>query len=236
MLVPTHGALDEHGQTALDSIEWHLGGHDLAFMGPGERPVGSQLLHTPDWYWNAGDDGRRGYNPLMCARGLYETIEEGGYTHVLVHQPDAITFSNRLEEFCELDVDYIGAVQVEPHPELPTHHDRGGNGGYSLRRVSAALSVLDGLAEWPTIDSYYQHVLHTEDLFWSFVAPLAWDGFRPAQINDCIRFSWEVDPALCWLANGRALPMGAHAYMRWSPEFWANLGGVRTLAGLPASP
>lgn len=207
---------------SLAAANRHLHDYDWFSFGPVRRFVkhGSRHLETPSSYWNQLPDGRRGYSPLMCAPGLYRQLD--AYSHVLVYQPDAVVFSDDLPEFCALPYDYLGAPNKDLEPVL--------NGGLSLRRVDAFLAVLDGMAEWPSIASYYRHVGMNEDLFWSGVT-----GIRVAPAEVALGFAWETDPAWWWLGNGRALPMGAHAWERHSPEFWANLGGVRKLA-LPEAP
>jgi hypothetical protein len=235
ILIPYYRPLEGDEWDSFDALAKHLGRYDWALIGPKRLGFDSRSLdwvETPSTYWNAGPDGRRGYNPLMCARGLYDALAD--YSHVLVYQLDAIVFSDRLAEFAALPLDYIGA----PHrnAEGTQFVAGGGNGGFSLRRISAFRETLDGMVPWPGIESYYQHVGTGEDLFWSEQARRANPDFRPAELRDQLRFAWECDPGLAWLLNERELPMGAHGYARHSPEFWANLGGVRALAGLPARP
>jgi hypothetical protein len=84
------------------------------------------------WFRSTGT-----YNALMLSRRFYERFE--AYEHILVYQLYAFVFSDELDRFCALPYDYIGA---------PGLHDSVGrrvvgNGGFSLRRVSAALRVLD---------------------------------------------------------------------------------------------
>jgi hypothetical protein len=77
------------------------------------------------------------YNALLLSKDFYRRFE--AYEYILIHQLDAFVFSDELERFCALGYDYIGA---------PWLHDasRGrivGNGGFSLRKVSSALRVLE---------------------------------------------------------------------------------------------
>lgn len=247
VLIPSYQErLDDQGELSLEAALRHLSGHDWATMGPVERYTrhGAVHLETPYRYWNQGEDGRFGYNPLMVAPGLYRMIHDAGYTHLLLYQPDAVIFDGQLDVFSEWS--YVGAPHafentgdcngIDSTPrsreleELGVFTYWGGNGGLSLRNVQDSLAVVDGLAEWPTVESYYRHVGTSEDLFWSFLAPSIDAGFRPAPFEVTLNFSWEFNPALCWLLNGRKLPHGAHAFHRHSPEFWDNLGGVRRLA------
>jgi Protein of unknown function (DUF5672) len=237
------------GVLAINAALRHLRGFPWAMMGPQSSPDATRRktasptipvvkLRTPPDLWNAGEDGRQGYNPLMLSRGLYEQIAARGHTHVLIYQDDAIVFRNELLEWCDAGIDYIGA----PHArEAVGHLSRelddlgvfavgGGNGGLSLRNVDACLRVLDGMPEWLNERSYYRHVAMNEDVFWSFKAPEIDPTFRVATLEQSLAFSWEAQPALCYLLNRWKLPMGAHGYERYDPEFWESLGGVSSLA------
>lgn len=235
VLIPTYQArLDFYGQVAMEAAHEHLHAYDWLTFGPKRRYVrhGAGHIETPSTYWDVGDDGRQGYNPLMLARGLYEQLTD--YTHVLVYQPDAIVFSDAL--YAHTAYDYIGAPNLS---DIAAGRSQQGatlilNGGLSLRRVQACLRVLDGLAKWPTVESYYQHIACNEDVFWSDRAPLI-ERFRVAPLERALEFAWETDPAYAFLLNHRALPFGAHGYMRHSLEFWDNLGGIIPLALGPES-
>lgn len=85
----------------------------------------------------------RTYNRLMLDDSFYAAFDD--YSHMLIHQTDAHVFSDRLQEFCELPIDFIGAPwfsglhrSKEHDPMLPF----AGNGGFSLRRIEAFRSVL----------------------------------------------------------------------------------------------
>lgn len=89
-------------------------------------------------------DSIRSYNKLLLSKAFYSRFER--FSHILVHQTDAFVFSDRLEEFCAKEVDYWGAPWFSG-----LHHSSGtdeflplaGNGGFSLRKVSKFLEVLD---------------------------------------------------------------------------------------------
>lgn len=216
VLLPEYGA---HNQDSRDALWTHLRGYDWASFGPGRF----HRIDTPSEYWDTEPDGRRGYSPMMASRAFYDQLHQ--YDWALVYQPDAIIFEDRLPYFTSLDYDYIGA----PHADQG-RWPRGGNGGFSLRRIAAfrkALEGTSGLTGWAGINSYWRHVGINEDCLWS-EHPL----IRPAPVEISYQFAWETDPTWWWLANNRQTPMGAHGWERHSPEFWANLGGVRALAGL----
>ena len=83
------------------------------------------------------------YNKLLFDRDFYARFRQ--YRFMLIHQLDAFVFKDTLAYWCDQEFDYIGApwfgefnASTAADPMLP----HGGNGGLSLRRVDAFLSVL----------------------------------------------------------------------------------------------
>jgi hypothetical protein len=84
-----------------------------------------------------------GYNKLLMAREFYESFSN--FKFILICQLDVFVFSNKLPYFESLDYDYIGAPWFE-HFGATTADNKilgVGNGGFSLRKISAVLKVLD---------------------------------------------------------------------------------------------
>jgi hypothetical protein len=104
--------------------------------------------------------GVRAYNRLMCSSAFYEKFAD--YEFVLIYQLDAMVFRDELLSWCSLDFDYIGApwpngreTKVSLIPGAvrmakatgyrvfnPCVQAIVGNGGLSLRRISAFLFEL----------------------------------------------------------------------------------------------
>ena len=84
-----------------------------------------------------------GYNQLMLTPLLYESVKE--YDYILIYQTDAFVFHDSLDYFCSLGYDYIGAPWFVKFfgRDCGTRFAGAGNGGFSLRRVSACLDVLN---------------------------------------------------------------------------------------------
>ncbi len=84
-----------------------------------------------------------GYNKLLLSLEFYERFSS--YSFVLIHQLDAFVFRDDLAGWCDSGYDYIGA------PWFPGYSEKfdgnpascAGNGGLSLRSVSAALNILN---------------------------------------------------------------------------------------------
>ncbi|MDX2189425.1 MAG: DUF5672 family protein [Bacteroidota bacterium] len=58
-----------------------------------------------------------------------------------------------------------------------------------------------------------------EDYYWTVVISRFFD-FKIATLNDAISFGFEVNPEILYSLNNEKLPFGAHAWQKYSPQFW----------------
>ena len=85
------------------------------------------------------------YNRLLLSELFYSRFEK--YDYILICQPDAYVFEDKLEEWCVKGYDYIGAPLVGKFTETEYYPDMAlgvGNGGFSLRKISACLEYFKG--------------------------------------------------------------------------------------------
>ena len=152
------------------------------------------------------------YNLMMLSKEFYEHFKQ--YSYVLIFQLDAFVFCDKLLEFCEMDYDYLGAPWVYGLKYLTSKKIGAwyvGNGGLSLRRVSAFLDFFKkGLEIDYTIN---------EDAFWSSCNS---DTFHVAPLNVALQFAFERDVRRCFELNGRKLPFGCHAWEKYDFVFWRS--------------
>jgi hypothetical protein len=82
------------------------------------------------------------YSRLKVSRFLYDRYKR--YEFILVYELDAFVFQDELEYWCSQGYDYIGAPWFEGFDEATSLSPLigVGNGGFSLRRVDAALKAL----------------------------------------------------------------------------------------------
>lgn len=200
--------------------------------------------------------GVKGYNRLMLSDEFYARF--AAYEFILIHQLDAFVFSDQLLNWCSRGYDYIGAPWLPPgqipgwigqaliaarrkcyrlldryvdcgdHTKDPQFTYSTGNGGFSLRRVTAmrrALAELDKRAErhrlaairaWP------------EDQFFSVEANRYRARLCIPNARESARFSWETNPSVGAQLTSGELPFGCHAWNKlhrddWRPIF-ARLG------------
>lgn len=164
------------------------------------------------------------YNRLMLSKYFYQLFQN--FEYMLLFQPDAIVFRDELDNWCDRGYDYIGApwpngydirqLTMRSWPLMDKvlykfykpSRKYVGNGGLSLRKISAALNIL-GRHWWAvrTWDVY-------EDLFWAVYSRNV-PGEKEASM-----FSLELEPSAYYRANGNLLPLGCHAWEKYEPEFW----------------
>lgn len=155
------------------------------------------------------------YSHLLLTEEFYRRFT--AYEYMLIYQLDAFVFSNRLQEFCDLGFDYIGA----PLPYLKTKYNvRIGNGGFSLRKISSCISVVAKKEEiYDKTGKGELFEYGEEDRFFGYCG---WDkdiDFSVPDIKTALKFSIEYDimDAYKKLSKGN-LPFGCHAWSK--PHLW----------------
>lgn len=169
-----------------------------------------------------------GYNHLMLSLDFYERFIQ--YSKILIYQLDAYIFSDRLNYFLKMNYDYIGApwlkaISITKKIENISHTIKMprylyvGNGGFSLRDVSATLSLLRA---YPKLVREWKNGKWNEDVFFSLCGNLNINRFKIAPIRVALKFSFETNPKLCFIKNNMRLPMGCHAWIRYDKSFFAH--------------
>jgi hypothetical protein len=130
-----------------------LGKYDKYLVVPQSLDIhypGFELLRFSNNFFGSHEANTR----LMLSRKLYSAF--GKYKYILEYQLDCLVFSDQLTEWCNLDVDYIGApwIPCSDSPWVKSPHV--GNGGFSLRKVESFLRVLDSKEYWQDPDEYWQ--------------------------------------------------------------------------------
>jgi hypothetical protein len=83
---------------------------------------------------------REAHNNLLLSSQFYQAFQE--YQYLLIYHLDALVFSDQLLQWCETNLDYIGApwLPCQDAPDVKT--PRVGNGGFSLRKIESFLKVI----------------------------------------------------------------------------------------------
>lgn len=197
-----------------------LKNHKIIFVGPEERSfnwlptnVSYELIRFPKEFF----EGIAGYNRLMYNLDFYAKFSN--YDYILIYQLDAFVFSDRLEEFCELGYDYIGAVW--PGALIPVTDNkmnnkilRVGNGGFSLRKVQTFIKVTTEKKD------LIKKINLNEDIFYSLLGIEEPNNFKVAPVSIASKFAFECLPERYYKKNKYKLPFGCHGWQRWSTDFY----------------
>ena len=189
------------------------------------------------------------YSNLLTNIQFYEAFAVFEFLQII--QLDCWVFSDRMEEFCSLGVDYIGAPWMENGFEGKPKKKiwKVGNGGFSLRRISTFTSIIDQIhnskkGKFPVfknlnsgmfrslknrgVRNNLRHYIKNapgEDIFWSIYIPQVFkeNEFNIAAPKTAAEYSFEVFPSFLYSeVTERRLPMGCHNWMNNEPDFWAE--------------
>jgi hypothetical protein len=127
-----------------------------------------------------------------------------------------------IQGYCYRLTDRPSADGVTKH--LQQFMYRAGNGGLSLRRVSAMRSVLARLDA--RADRFRQSVppaIQNEDMFFSVEANRFWPNLSIPGWRAALQFAWELQPARARMLSGGVLPFGCHAWNKLHREDWRSI-------------
>ncbi len=226
--------LNDLERISLEQVRKMLGHYPIAFIGPqslrfdyGSEYSSFKVERFPDEYFHSTSS----YSQLLLSEDFYQRFSE--YQFLLIYQLDAFVFSDRLEEFCHLNFDYIGA----PVPKVywPYVNTIIGNGGFSLRKIKSMINALRNRNRL-YIDPLLEDDLNkAEDIFFAFCSTKKELEFKVPSLRKAFAFSMEYDVYHCFRNLNKQLPFGCHGWYRthfdvWKPYIEAY--GYQ-LAGLP---
>jgi hypothetical protein len=196
----------------------------------------------PDEYFNS----MATYNVFLTMKSFYLDFYQKGFTHILICHIDAYTFKDDLEYWCKKDISYIGApwfIYQNNHSQMKFVGS--GNGGFSLRRISDFLSVINKIKTKPKYNNifvklylsiaqicngnfiFYRYFIRPfsignihEDTFWAMSAQKIDRTFKVADERQSISFAFETYPEILFQKNDNQLPFGCHSWENYNPEFW----------------
>lgn len=234
----------------LSLLQTHtvLKNHPLIVVHPEGLDVSPIRDEYPRFEYRAFDkkyfDGLEGYNRFMLSSEFYKAFAD--YEYILISQPDVYIFRDELEEWCGRGYDYIGAPWLErdvyKRPfikqymkwEQARKHSQGkrcrqdlfgkvGNGGMSLRRVSAHI---EAIGRYRSVIDYYLETprpFYAEDIFWGTEVK----EFRYPSEDEALLFAFDKDPDYCYYRTGGRLPFGCHAWNKCKTRrFWFGILGL----------
>lgn len=224
-----------------------LAGYEKCFVKPRSLdPKPLTDLYPADLVVDFPDDFFKdiaAYNRLMMSPAFYEAFDKWDY--MLIYQPDAWVFNDRLDDWCARGYDYIGApwipkpkygklyyrlfnglkriyCQLSGAADYSRLYYRVGNGGLSLRRNRIFARIAREMK--PQIEHYLNHPgvdFYNEDIFWSLEVNRREEKLKIPGWREALQFSFDKNPAVCYELNGHRLPFACHG---WSKKnmlpFW----------------
>lgn len=197
VVVPMHNRkeLTADEEISLNHLVHFLGRYDKYLVLPE-----SLDLRVPDCKAKPFSDKFFGsvaaHSRLMLSRGFYESFQE--YEYILTYHTDALVFSDKLLGWCELGLDYIGPPWLNS-PETPwVRNPKVGNGGFSLRKVSSFLKIIDSDNYAITPEEYWRKTygsaprfLRYRNLYKKYLKRLRVFNGVKREIADWPKVSWH---------------------------------------------
>jgi Protein of unknown function (DUF5672) len=143
VIVPVYRSeLTKDELTSVEQLFKVLGSHKIVVLCPDGLKLPKELWQCeakrfPTEFFKGID----GYNNLMMSSSFYRQFEQ--YQDILIHQLDCLVFRDELSKWSAKGFSYVAPPwfgKFWNDPKLGLW--RVGNGGFSLRRVSSALSIL----------------------------------------------------------------------------------------------
>lgn len=252
-------SLSEFEEIALQQCISILGHYTIVFIAPESLNTDTLEdtygIHTVVRFKDDYFKGLEGYNRLMLSPEFYERFLQ--YNYLLIYQPDAYVFSDKLHEWCNKGYDYIGAPWIPSakynqliHRKelainqffsrlLSTYNTRSnyfqtGNGGFSLRNTRSCYQIT--LSNQKHISEFLKHSSYHygEDVYWGIHANRKKEQLHIPGYKEALGFAFENHPHLLYQYNEEQLPFGAHAWYKgdklnfWKP-FIPQLNKIDTL-------
>lgn len=223
---------DLEEQSLVDRMFTIFASREIVFVAPQNLDKAYYLARYPSAKLSAFPDhffeSVQGYSRLLLSAQFYETFCEKDF--LLISQPDVYVFRDDLDLWLQKPYDYIGApwpkgfsinINIGRFANVPGGTVLStfvGNGGFSLRKIKKCLDMLEQDYE---VAQWFSATGSNEDLFFSLIGMAKVDFIIPNIIESSL-FSMETDPAKLFQLNGKVLPMAAHAFKKYSPEFWGR--------------
>ncbi len=218
--------LSSFEKAALKRLNQVLGRYTRVFIAPEslvfdyqEYGAGINVERFPNYFFNNVSS----YSSLMLNSDFYKRFAQ--YKYMLIYQTDAFVFSDKLEQFCNMDYDYIGAPISRFAPAWHAIGARIGTGGLSLRKISAAIRMLK---KWDDIlqDSrpFSNWFTQWENLFWGYCGRREDLAFKVPSVKVALEFAIQTDVSHAYKRIKKGWrPFGCHSWYTLNYDFWQEI-------------
>jgi hypothetical protein len=134
-------------EISLRHLEHFLGRYDKYLIAPKGASIaraGFDLMTFRKRYFGSAEAHVR----LQLSEEFYKRFL--GYKYILMHHLDALVLSDRLTEWCETDLDFVGAPWLPCEDSPWVSRARVGNSGFALMKVQSFLNVIQ--SKRPSVD------------------------------------------------------------------------------------
>jgi len=135
--------LDEEEIVSLNCARDILRGYPILICAPESLEIRNseissfRTMRFPDYYFSSIES----YSRLLMSCEFYRRLSR--WSHVLIYQLDCLVFRDELADWCQMDWDYVASPWFHKFlDDTAAGLWRVGNGGFSLRKISAHLRVL----------------------------------------------------------------------------------------------
>ena len=159
--------------------------------------------------------GTKTYSFMCETADFYKCFNE--YKYLFIYQLDGWIFENKVKEYLNLNVDYIGSPW-----DINTFHfqiETVGNGGVSLRRVEKFINICNSL----TASDYLKDYVDREDLFFCKTMVLK-SALKKPSVKQACGFSISGTGMQSYFMrkyNDGKLPMCLHAWHK-DLKYWTK--------------
>lgn len=207
-----HTDLSKEETISLKQAQKVLKDYDFCFISPLRlKHVSRKGKYWVEYFEDSFFESVSTYNKLMLTSEFYERFTE--YRYMLIYQLDAFVFCDKLDYFCNLNYDYIGAPWIYLGRGMVGGINQKayvGNGGLSLRKICSCIKLLHDRKK------ELRDFAYNEDFFFS----IAKGDFHVAPLSIALEFSIETHVRKCFEISGRRLPFGCHAWEKYDFLFW----------------
>ena len=208
-------------QISLERAKEILGNYDIVYIAPERLRSYLKKDDLKSEYWpNQCFESIVAYSKLLLTEEFYQRF--CNYEYILIYQLDAFVFSDKLQDFCNMGYDYIGAPMPPYWSSWANIRMRVGNGGFSLRKIESCRRViaLKNMIYAQTGRGY--EFEPSEDKFFGYCGSNKEIQFFIPDTDTAIQFSIEFNVKDFWRKlSFEHLPFGCHA---WSKpqyfDFW----------------
>lgn len=205
---------------SLQQVWKILGHYPITYIAPERmRPFFKKRRSVAEYFSDNNFDSVKAYSNLLLSSDFYHRFDDCEF--ILIYQLDGFIFADRLQEFCDMSFDYIGAPV--PRVGWPGMQGYVGNGGVSLRKIKSFCRVLSYINPYDIMLHFHRNLCTAEDVFWAWCGANKEIDFSVPDIRVAARFCIDADVMHHYRNLRTNLPFACHGWMQSDYNFWKNI-------------